>query len=762
MSKAFSSLIIFALFFILIPPAMAEDTIVKVSIKGNRAIDSDAIKAVIKTGDGKPLKPEEIRDSIKAIFEMGYFTDVQAEVSGMEGGKELVFTVFERPQIREVEFTGNKEIDKDKLKELLTFKTYTILDSNKIKESITKIKTEYEDNGYYVADIQYRTEDIGENQVKLTFEINENEKVMVKKITFLGNRSYDDEAFKKLMQTKEGSWLSWITSRGTFKEDMLKGDMEILSSHYLNNGYIQVKIEEPQVSLTPDKRWIYITVRIDEGKKFKIGKIDFRGDILDSIDDLSKNVKSREGDIFSRDRLRQDIVSLTDLYGDKGYAFANIVPLTPLDQDRQIVNITFDIRKGELVYFEKINILGNVKTRDKVIRRELKVAESELYNGTNLKKSRQKLNNLGFFEEVNISTDRGSSPERLNLTIDIKERPTGTLSLGAGYSSIDKFIVTGQVSQGNFLGRGQKLQLSAEFGGRRKTYNLGFTEPRLFDTEISAGFDVYNLEKQYTDFTKKSNGGDIRLGFPLRFEDTRGYLTYRYEESEISDISENAGTYITDQAGKNVTSSITASIVRDTRDNYIAPSKGSNNTASAEFAGSFLGGDRSFIKYIGSSSWFFPVFWETSVMFHGTIGYAEGTEGEDLPIDERFFVGGINTVRGFEPRSLGPRDKSGNIIGGDSELVFNVEYLFSLVKEAGLRGVIFFDAGNAYNINKVEDSESDDFGELRTGAGYGVRWYSPIGPLRLEWGYNLNPKRDHITGEKEKRSRWEFSIGTFF
>ncbi|MEK7850404.1 MAG: outer membrane protein assembly factor BamA, partial [Deltaproteobacteria bacterium] len=536
-----------------------------------------------------------------------------------------------------------------------------------------------------------------------------------------------------------------------FKEDMLRGDMEILSSNYLNNGYIQARIEEPQVFLTPDKRWIYITIRIEEGKKFWLGKIDFKGDTLDSVDDLYKNVKIKEGDVFSRDKLRQDIVALTDLYGDKGYAFANIVPLTALDHEKRTVNITFDISKGELVYFERILITGNVKTRDKVIRRELKVAEGELYHGTHLKKSRQKVNNLGFFEEVNMSTERGSSPSKLNIIIDIKERPTGTLSVGAGYSSIDNFIMMGSVSQGNLFGRGQKLQLSAEFGERRKTYNLGFTEPRLFDTELSAGFDIYNMEKQYSDFSKKSNGGDIRLGFPLGFEETRGYLTYRYEESEIYNISAAAGTYITEQAGRNILSSVTASIVRDTRDNYMAPMSGSNNSVSTEVAGSFFGGTRAFVKHLGSSSWFYPVFWETSVMLHGSIGYAEGTEGKALPIDERFFVGGMNTVRGFDPRSLGPRDENGIIIGGNKQLIFNAEYLFPLVKEAGLRGVLFLDAGNAFGDNEVYDIEN-----LRTGAGYGVRWYSPIGPLRLEWGYNLNPK------DGEKMSRWEFSIGTFF
>lgn len=751
MSKPVSSLIIFVLFFTFISTARAEETVVKVSIKGNRAIETDAVKAVLKDVEGKPLEAEDVRDSIKAIFEMGYFTDVRAETDDTDAGKELIFIVSERPQVKEVEFSGNKEFDNDKLKDLLTFKTYTILDLNKIKESIAKIKGEYEESGYYVADVRYSTEELGENQVKLVFEISENEKVMVKNITFLGNTVYSDEELKKLLQTKEGSWFSWLSSGGTFKEDMLKGDMEILSSHYLNNGYIQVKFEDPRVFLTPDKRWIYITIRIDEGKKFRIGKVDFKGDILDSVDNLYKNVKIKEGEVFSRDRLRQDIISLTDLYGDKGYAFANIVPLTSLNHEKQIVQITFDIKKGELVYFEKVNIIGNTKTRDKVIRRELKIAETELYNGTNLKKSRQRINNLGFFEEVNLSTERGSAPNKLNITIDVKERATGTLSIGAGYSSLDKFIATGQVSQGNLFGRGQKLQFSAEYGARRRTYNLGFTEPRLFDTEISTGFDIYNLEKKYTDFTKKSNGGDIRIGFPLGFEDTRAYLTYRYEESEIFDIEDTAGDYIKKQEGRNTTSSVTASIVRDTRDNYIAPMKGSNNSASAELAGSLFGGDRSFVKYMGNSSWFYPLFWDTTVMLHGTIGYAEGTEGKALPIDERFFVGGINTVRGFEPRSLGPEDENGNIIGGDKQLIFNVEYLFPLIKDAGLRGVVFFDAGNAFG-----DDERYEVSKLRTGAGYGVRWYSPIGPLRLEWGYNLDPKPG------EKRSRWEFSIGTFF
>ena len=751
MSKSGFFLVAILSLYIFTYTAWAEDTIAKIAIKGNLAIEADAIKAVIKISEGKPLITEDVRGAIKAIFEMGYFTDVQAETSDTEGGKELAFIVSERPQIRDIEFKGNKEIEKDKLKELLTFKANTILDLNKIRESISKIKTEYENSGYYVADVQYKIETVGENQIKLVFEINENDKVLVKRIILLGNKEYNDDALKKIMQTKEGSWSSWISSKGTFKENMLRGDVEILSSHYLNNGYIQASVEEPQVFLTPDKRWIYITIRIEEGKKFWLGKIDFKGDILDSVDDLSKNVKLKEGDVFSRDRLRQDIVSLTDMYGDKGYAFANIVPLTTLDHEKRIVNITFDISKGELVYFERILITGNVKTRDKVIRRELKVAEGELYHGTRLKKSRQKVNNLGFFDEVNLSTERGSSTNKLNLIIDIKERPTGTLSVGAGYSSIDSFVMMGSVSQGNLFGRGQKLQLSAEFGEKRKTYNLGFTEPRLLDTEISAGFDIYNLEKQYTDFTKKSNGGDIRFGFPLGFEETRGYLTYRYEESEIFDISTSAGKYITDQAGRNTLSSITASIVRDTRDSYLAPMSGSNNSASTEVAGGFFGGTRSFVKHLGNSSWFYPVFWDTSVMLHGAIGYAEGTEGKELPIDERFFVGGMNTVRGFDPRSLGPKDENGIVIGGNKELIFNVEYLFPLAKEAGLRGVIFYDAGNAFGDNEVYDIES-----LRTSAGYGIRWYSPIGPLRLEWGYNLNPK------DGEKLSRWEFSIGTFF
>lgn len=731
--------------------ARAEDTIARIAIKGNRAIEADAIKAVIKINEGKPLSAEEVRDAIKTIFNMGYFTDVQAETSDTDGGKELVFIVSEKPQVREIEFKGNKEIEKDKLKDLVTFKANTILDSNKIKESIAKIKTEYENSGYYMADVQYRMEDADENQIKLIFDITENEKVLVKSIIFLGNKEYSDDTLKKLMQTKEGSWSSWIFSKGTFKEDMLRGDMEILSSHYLNNGYIQAKLEEPQVFLTPDKRWIYITIRIEEGKKFWFGKIDFKGDIIDSVDDLYKNVKVKEGDIFSRDRLRQDIVALTDLYGDKGYAFANIVPLTTLDHEKRIVNITFDISKGELVYLERIVITGNVKTRDKVIRRELQVAEGELYHGTHLKKSRQKVNNLGFFEEVNMSTERGSAPNKLNVIIDIKERPTGTLSIGAGYSSIDNFIMMGSVSQGNLFGRGQKLQLSAEYGGRRRTYNLGFTEPRLFDTELSSGFDIYDMEKVYTDFTKKSTGGDIRLGIPLWFEETRGYLTYRHEDSDIFAIAPTAGTFILQQAGKSTISSITASVVRDTRDNYIAPMSGSNSSVSTEVAGGFLGGTRSFVKYLGSTSWFHPIYGDTSVMLHGAIGYAEGTEGKNLSIDERFFVGGMNTVRGFDPLSLGPKDENGNVIGGNKELIFNAEYLFPLVKEASLRGVLFFDAGNAFGENEVYDVEN-----LRTSVGYGVRWYSPIGPLRLEWGYNLNPR------DGEKTSRWEFSIGTFF
>ena len=509
--------------------------------------------------------------------------------------------------------------------------------------------------------------------------------------------------------------------------------------------------------MSPDKKWLYITIRIDEGDQFRVGKIEFSGDLPTDSDDseeLEDSLEIKEGEVFSSDKMRLDIADLTDKFGDIGYAFANVSPQTKMDDDKQLVDITFHADKGSLVYINRINITGNTKTRDKVIRRELNIEEGDLYNGSAIRRSRQKVNNLGFFKEVNFLTNRGEADDKLDLDIEIEEGPTGTLTVGGGYSSVDHLVGNIQVSQGNLGGRGQKLSLNAELGGQSSSYNLSFTEPYLFDKDVSAGLNIFNSKRDYTDYDTNKNGGGVTVGFPTG-EYSRMSLRYRYVEVDIFEVSDNAAQLILDSKGITKTSSISATLSRDSRDDRMNPTEGTNNSISIEYAGSLLGKDNNFYRSILDTSLYASLPWDHVVMFHGKFGYSHGIEGTTLNIDEKFFLGGINSLRGYDHRSVGPEEIGTDglpyVVGGNKSILFNAEYLFPISTEAGLKGLLFFDAGNVFASGDKFES-----GSLRKSVGYGFRWFSPVGPLRLEWGYILDPE------EGEKRSQWEFSIGSFF
>ncbi len=415
------------------------------------------------------------------------------------------------------------------------------------------------------------------------------------------------------------------------------------------------------------------------------------------------------------------------------------------------MDIAYAINKGKLVYFEKIIITGNTKTRDKVIRRELKVHEQELFSGKDLKQGTRNLYRLDYFEDIKVNTSKGSSDDKINLHIDVKEKPTGMFSFGGGYSSVDRLFAMGSISQRNLFGRGQTLMLKVMTGNRSTTYNISFTEPWLFDIPLSAGFDLYDLNMDYDTYEKESIGGRLRFGYRIT-DYTRTSLYYGYEDAEIRNVEEDAARVIRDMEGEFRSSSVTGIISRDSRDRIFNPTEGSDNSLSIEWAGGPFGGDAAFTKYVADSGWYFPLFWGTVGVLHGKIGFATENGGGKLPVYERFFLGGMNSVRGFDWREVGPKDpKTGDEIGGNKMIQFNAEFLFPLIKDAGLMGLLFYDAGQAY-----DNGESIALGEVRESVGYGIRWYSPLGPIRLEYGYIL----DREPGER--KGRWEFSIGTAF
>ena len=720
-------------------------------VTGNRRVESEAILAVIESKKGEEFSYERIDADLRSVYKMGYFKDVNITTEDGPKGKIVIFHVTEKPSISSISFRGNKKKkDKELMKEI-GIKQYAILNMDEIKQSINRLKEVYREDGYYQADIRESIEDQRNNEVALIYEINEGPKMYIKKIEFHGNNHFKDKELKHIMETNERGFLSWITGSGVLDQKKLDYDRSKIAAFYHNYGYIRAKVGQPNIVFKGEKG-IYITLEIEEGPRFRTGEVKIEGDLISPLKELLEKIKINKEEYYNLEVLRKDIITLKNLYADQGYAYAEISPLTKEDNEKQLVDITFKVDQKKRVKFERINIYGNVKTRDKVIRRELKVIEGDYFSGEGLKKSTANLNRLGYFENVEIQPRTGSQDDLMALDINVKERSTGSFSIGVGYSTFDSALATLQIAQGNLFGRGQKLSASAKLGSRTTEFVINFTEPWLFDRHISAGFSAFKWKTEFDDYTKDSLGGSLSLGFPTRIDEfTRTKFEYRFDRADISDIDENAAFAIREMEGTNISSSFIAGITRDSRNRPWNTSSGSYNSLSFEYAGGLLGGDIYFNKYLAVSEWYLPFLWETAVVIKGRIGYLQERSGGFLPVFEKFFLGGIDTVRGYEFASISPIDPAtGDKIGGEKMWVYNLEYRFPLLKDQGVIGVVFLDAGNVF-------SKDESFAlKGRRSVGAGFRWYSPVGPIRVEYGYKLDRKDDEDSGA------WEFAMGGEF
>jgi len=726
-------------------------------VKGNRRVESEAILAVVESQKGEKLDFDLLDEDLRSIYKMGFFKDVTLEAKDGTKGKIITFKVAEKPSIGKIFFEGNKKIKDEDLRKEASIKLYSILDLSEITQSINRLKELYRQKGYYDIVIKDKVLEIPKNEVSLTYEIEEGNKVYVKKIEFIGNDAFDDGDLKDVMETSKKSIFSWITDAGKLDNKRLEFDRHKLISFYSNAGYIRVRVGDPKISWDIEEKGLRITIEIIEGPQYKVGEVKIEGDLILPADALLKNVNIKKEKFYNREVVRKDSMTLREIYSDAGFAYADVSPLTRQDDRNHLVDITYRASKGQKVRIERINITGNTTTRDKVIRRELAVIEGEYFTGSGLKLSTQNLHRLGFFENVEVQTKKGSKEDLVVLDIDVKERPTGNLSLGAGYSAFDNVIGMFKLEENNFFGYGQRVSAALRIGARTQQFDIRFTEPWFLGKPISAGFDIFKWRREYDEYTKDSLGGAVRFGFPLHrlhLDDfTRGSVAYVYDNSDIFDIGENAAREIKEMAGKNVTSSITLGITRDSTDRLFNTSRGSLNRFTFQYAGGLLGGNVAFNKYEVTSAWHFPLFWETVFMVQGRVGYIQGRpEDGTLPIFHKYRIGGINTVRGFESFSISPIDPlTGDKIGGEKKLIFNIEYRFPLLKEQGVIGVVFFDAGNVWR-------EEQDYSitDLRTSVGGGIRWYSPLGPLQIVYGINLDPRGDEESG------LMDFAIGGAF
>ncbi len=748
-------------------------------VEGNQRIEKEAILAVVMTRKGDSLNFDKLDRDLRDIYRMKYFMDVKIDIKDGPDGKIITFIVTEKPSIGEIVFKGNKKLRDQELEEEVGIKLYSILDDNEIRQSINRLTDFYREKGYYNAEIKERIEPLPNNEVQLKYEIIEHDKVYITDIEFIGNHEYDADDLEDLMESSEKGFFSWITDSGFLNKKMLEYDVHMITAFYHNSGYINARVGSPDITFNEDGG-LTVTIEIEEGERYSVNKVSIEGDLIMPEDALLGTVNiDREG-VFSREVIREDILALKDLYVDVGFAYAEVTPNTRQDNEKHLVDITYIISKGSKVRFERINIIGNTVTRDKVIRRELKAIEGGNFSGEALRKGTENLKRLGFFEDVEMVTKKGSKDDLMILDVKVKEQPTGSFSVGAGYSSENSIFATFQVSQNNFLGRGQRLQASANLGSVSSQFNIGITEPWMFDTRVSGTFNIYKSKQEYEsysyddvdydEYTRKSFGGRLGFGVPVDKVDefTRATVMYTYDDSDISDVPDDASAEWVDMEGRNVTSSITLGLSRDSRDEPWNTSKGSYNSLSFEFAGRFLDGDVAYNKIRLTSAWYFPVFWNTVFLVKGSWGYLEERSGGKLPVYQKFRIGGLSTVRGFEAGDISPRDPdNGDRIGGERMMYYNLEYRFPILKEQGITGLVFFDCGNVfstsarvnspndYNGNR-EGSEHYTFSGIRKSAGCGIRWYSPMGPLRLEYGKNLDPL------DWEKSGKWEFSMGNQF
>jgi len=724
--------------------------IASINIVGNTRIDTGAIRQRIVTKIGDPYNLATLRKDLKEIFRMGYFNDIRIDATESPSGWEVTFQVVEKEIINKINLTGYKAKKEEDIRATIKVKVSSLINETEISTSVANIRNLYRDDGYYACQVTVERKQLPRGRVDLNFVLNEGSKVFIREIHFTGNTVFPADKLAGVITTSEKGLLSFITDTGLLNRKKLDDDAARLVAFYHNNGFVDAKVADPEV--VQQGEWFFVNFNIEEGERYQCGSIDLAGDLVDTKANLLKLVEVGGEKYFNRKILREDIIRLTDIYADKGYAFADITPKIDKDQAKKQINLVLQIDQGKLIHINRINIKGNTRTRDKVIRREMELDENGIFNASQLKTSHQQLQRTDYFEDVNISPEPTIDEALLNINVEVKEKPTGKFSVGTGYSSVDHLTFMGEISENNLLGRGQRLAFQANISSKSNQFNIDFTEPHLYDSKLLVGFNVYRWKRVYDNYTKNSSGISARVGYPI-WEKLMGNLSYGYDSTTLESVNlATASQEIIDSMDYHITSAVKTGLSWDSKDRQYAAHTGSNHYLTIKYAGGALGGDNSFTKLEAMSSWFYPVTKTTTFHALGSIGQIFGNSEGHLPVFEKFYLGGINTIRGFDNGKISPIDpKTGNRIGGDKMWYANLEYTFPIAKEQGVLGVIFYDVGNVYDIGTTWR-----FLLCKRSAGAGIRWLSPMGPLRLEWGYNLHPLPD------ENTSNWEFSIGGNF
>lgn len=762
--------------------AQVEEPIVReieIRFIGPETVNRAVVSANIQTVVGKPAPREMIEQDVRNLIATGYFFDVRVLEEPAADGVKLIFQVQGKATIRDITLEGYKRFKEERLRRELGFKVGDILDERKMQLSTQKISEMYQKTGYpdVKADHEISIDrDTGKAVVRI--KINEGQRVFIQRVKITGNKAFPEKRLLKLMKTRRHWWGSWLSGTGVLKDEQFREDLDKLREHYRSNGYLDMEVRDTRVERTGSK-WMIVHIDIFEGGQYKVGLIKIDGNKLFPTVELEKRLKMISGQTFTPGGLNADLKALEDYYGARGYLDTSVRSSRVPNVETGRIDLTYTIREGELTYIERIEIRGNTKTKDKVIRRELAVAPGEIYDTVRVDKSAERLRNLGYFAKVETTPRPTPVTNRKDLVVSVEEQRTGTVTFGAGFSSIDNFIGFVEVTQGNFdlfnwpsfTGGGQKLRLRTQLGFQRQDYILSFTEPWFLDQKLSLGFDLFHHESQYlsSEFSERRTGGDLRLEKALN-EFVRAQVQYGLESISLG-VDSTASQELQSQNGTKLRSSLQGSLVYDARDSVFLTTRGNRTELSAEMAGGPVGGDVSVYKLNAKTTFYFPFFQGHVLQLLGATGVAQAfgrTRGSgpvvtetntvpvtnikvnDVPIFDRYFLGGANTLRGFGYRKVGPKDVNGEPIGGNTYVNGTVEYTIPIVER--VRFAIFFDIGNVYR-----SAYEFRMNGMKSDAGVGVRLNLPIGPLRLDYGYPI--QTDDLTG---RGGKIQFSVGYQF
>jgi outer membrane protein insertion porin family len=723
--------------------------IIDIAITGNKRVETDAILREITTQTGDIIKPDNLSKDLKNIYGMGFFDNVIVKKEAFDNGVKVIFEITEKSTVRKVKFKKNSVYEDEELADIVDTRTGSILNIHKLNSDVNRMRLMYTEKNYHNCSVTYKIITLEHSQTDIVFTIEEGEKLKVEKISFEGNKHFSDKKIKKTIDTSEKGFFSIITSSGDLNETEVKNDVIRIESLYKNNGFIDAKVSDPIIDI--GEKLISIHFKIDEGAQYKIKKIDITGDLILAKEEILELIQAREAQLYNRESIRNDILSISDAYSNKGFANVNIRPIVDRDDKEHMMTIIYSIDKGEAVYFNRVNISGNLKTRDKVIRREIKIIEQDLYSKVKIQRSFKNLNRLNYFSGIDIEPGKTSDKNKMDLNVRVAEKQTGNLSFGGGYSSDDGGFLSGSVEERNLFGKGLNLKLSAKISDEAVLYNISFFEPYILDSNVSGGFDLYKDDKEYDYYDKKSLGIRLTLGYRF-FDWTKTGIQYNIENFDISNVQTD---YTNMTPGSFLTSNIKPFIQYDSRDDYFLPTEGFNHKFSIEYGGEFLGGDIDYTKYLVETGMIFHLFGKFTGALHAEAGYLDDRTGEDIDIDYiRFYLGGINSIRGFDTFDIGGRrDGDTKDRGGEKYVQFNAEITYPFTKKYKVAGVFFYDRGDVYRT-----SETIDLGDQFSSIGIGIRWDSPVGPLRLEYAWVIDGKDVKERGD----SQFEFAIGAFF